>query len=281
MDTTPFRIDAAGLPVAGRIYRTAHGDFADTNRRLVLLHGAGVPGELTWQFVVQHLSQWDEILVPDLPLMGRSRLPGNDMPSFSQYLSALKDLIDHFDWEHFDLGGYSFGGLLAMHLQKEYEIDRLVLIEPAALSSTDPSELLRRADVYSNLGKNLIDNSGDADVYRAFLDVVSPNRARDPRLDDIAIKRLMAESHGLAAGVTAVAEALSEYSHFYSEWVPPVKGLSVVGGLSPSAMHDRHSLLDGVCGWRFESLPRTDHGLIYVRPRDIARSMNGLYSESA
>ena len=44
-----------------------------TERRLVLLHGAGVAGELSWTYVANYLTGWREILIPDLAGMGRSR----------------------------------------------------------------------------------------------------------------------------------------------------------------------------------------------------------------
>ena len=40
------------------------------SRRLVLLHGAGLAGDLTWRLVVNYLTEWDEVLIPDLPGMG-------------------------------------------------------------------------------------------------------------------------------------------------------------------------------------------------------------------
>jgi len=280
MVTTPFRIDASGFPIAGRLYSSVS-DGKPASRRLLLLHGAGVAGELTWQFVIQKLSHWDEILVPDLPLMGQSKRSVDQLPAFSSYLNALEELIDHVKWRRFDLAGYSFGGLLAMHLQENYEVDRLVLIEPAALSSASVQELRQRAELYESIGNKLFASPHDVELYKAFLDVVSPGRVKDDRLDVIAIKRLQAESLGLAAGISAVGEALGQYGEFYRTWTPAMKGLSVVGGLSSEAMHARHAELEGAHDWRFESIAGTDHGLIYVRPKEIARFMNGLYPVDA
>ncbi|MEK9713465.1 MAG: alpha/beta hydrolase [Thalassolituus sp.] len=275
MDTTPFRINIDGLVIAGRKYAFNSGH---PGRRLLLLHGAGVPGDLTWQFVVQYLDKWDEILVPDLPLMGRSKASLRLLPGFDYYLSSVSTLIDYFGWHQFDIGGYSFGGLLAMHLRERFLVDRLVLVEPASLSSTCSSDLLSRAEVYRALGQELFDWPDDPELYRRFLDVVSPARISNDRVDEIAIKRLMAESRGLAAGVSAVADALVEYADFYCAWQPDIRGMSFVGGLSGRRMHERHEQLADSAIWKYESIPRTDHGLIYVRPKEIARSMNGLYS---
>ena len=41
-------------------------------RRLLLLHGAGVPGEVTWTYVANYLHEWDEVLIPDFGVIVKS-----------------------------------------------------------------------------------------------------------------------------------------------------------------------------------------------------------------
>lgn len=245
-----------------------------SNRRIVLLHGAGIPGDLTWRWVAQHLTCWDEIYIPDLPAMGKSCWNGDTPPRFDDYLAVINEWIARKGWNTYDLAGYSFGGLLAMHLAQSYLPGRLVLIEPASLLSTCSDDLQSRAEAYSSIGKQLHSDSEKAVIQ--FLDLVSPQRNRS--MDDIAAGRLLENIEGLAMGVSAVSRALSEYGDWYCEWAPPTKGVSIVGGLSDSFMRQRHyALAENHPHWSYSSLDGTDHGLIYTKPREVARIINSLY----
>ena len=71
------------------------------SRSLLLLHGAGVAGELTWAFIINYLEHWDEILVPDLLGMGESYFDSADSQSFS-----IEDICNTLlSLDRFRLGG--------------------------------------------------------------------------------------------------------------------------------------------------------------------------------
>ncbi len=256
------------------ILRLSRGeDLNASPRRLVLLHGAGIPGDLTWRWVAQYLIGWDEIYIPDLPAMGRSKWLGNKTPGFSDYQSVLCEWVASEGWQDYDLAGYSFGGLLAMHLANSHPPDRLALIEPASLLSVSVGDLHSRAKAYHELSSQLHESSEKAVV--GFLDLVSPRRNR--ALDALAVKRLRENVEGLALGVGAVAQALNEHGDWYCTWEPPTKGVSIVGGLSDPGMHRRHQMLaENDENWFFQSLENTDHGLVYTKPREIAKIINSL-----
>lgn len=252
-------------------------------RRLLLLHGAGVAGELTWGFVANYLQGWDEILIPDLPAMGDSSFNSKIDPVVSiqqgngvqLYIDTVLELIEYLKWSDFSLAGYSFGGLLSLHLQKYYSLRSLALIEPASLLSLNELHLKKRGSIYLEMGRRIISSPDSATGFLKFLNLVSPATKRDDATSIVAIKRLMANPLGLACGVMAVGDALQANASTYIGWSSDVPGCSFVGGLSGDLMKERHKklALDSE-GWLYHEVPNADHGLIYTRPRQIARLMD-------
>ncbi len=244
-------------------------------RRLVLLHGAGLAGDLTWRLVVNYLTEWDEILIPDLPGMGSSAWLNGVNPDFEMYLTAVTEFLARLRWAEFDLVGYSFGGLLAMHVSETHDVGRLGLIEPAALLATDAATLLKRAGHYHNQAGLLM--SGQEGAVLEFLDTVSP--ARDKSGDSLVVRRLSENLRGLGYGVSAVAEALARYAEYYASWTASVPGMSLIGGLSPVSMRERHLQLESESrSWALHEVPRADHGVVYARPKQVAAAINAMRS---
>ena len=246
-------------------------------RRLVLLHGAGLAGDLTWRLVVNYLTEWDEVLIPDLPGMGESRWLDEESTGFEEYLGAVAEFLRCQGWSQFDLVGYSFGGLLAMHLaglsDAPFEVQRLGLIEPAALLANDPGVLISRAENYGDQAESLM--AGEADAVLGFLDTVSP--LRDKAGDDLVVRRLSENLGGLGYGVRAVSQALAQHSTYYTSWVAPVPGMSLIGGLSPETMRERHLRLAAESqSWVLHEVPRADHGVVYARPKQVASAINAM-----
>jgi pimeloyl-ACP methyl ester carboxylesterase len=250
---------------------------AGVPRRLVLLHGAGLAGDLTWRLVVNYLTEWDEVLIPDLPGMGDSLWVDAESAGFDEYLAAVAEFLRCQGWNQFDLVGYSFGGLLAMHLAElsdsPFEVRRLGLIEPAALLASNPELLISRAQEYGGQAELLM--SGKADGVLGFLDTVSP--FRDKTGDDLVVRRLSENQGGLGYGVRAVSQALTQYSNHYANWIAPVPGMSLIGSLSPESMRERHNRLVAESqAWVLHQVPRADHGVVYSRPKQVASAINAL-----
>ncbi|MAQ99223.1 MAG: hypothetical protein CMI00_01660 [Oceanospirillaceae bacterium] len=242
---------------------------------LLLLHGAGVAGDLTWRFVTQYLKGWNEILIPDLPGMGHSDFLTTATPRLNDYLDVLRDLIAQTVSGPLSIGGYSLGGMLAMHLSEELPLQNLFLIEPAALLSVNEEDLLQRSQTYLQLADAVMSNPHADEPYLAFLDVVSPARKRHTDADKLAISRLKQRGSGLAEGVRAAGLSLSENARHYVYWRTDIPGCSVVGGLTAECVHQRHQQLGkDSADWHYSVAPAADHSLIYTRPRIIARAMN-------
>ena len=54
-----------------------------TGHRLLLLHGGGVDGRITWSGILPYLANWNEILVPDLRGTGKTRFPDRGEHAFA------------------------------------------------------------------------------------------------------------------------------------------------------------------------------------------------------
>lgn len=286
MERRHFNVTTLNAELSGVLLSSNKTPDRNTScRRLLLIHGAGVAGELTWSFVANYLQNWDEILIPDLPSMGGSSFQPrinvgdyfNRGVGFELYIDSLHELLHCFKWDDFSLGGYSFGGLLALHLSEQFSLRSLALIEPAALLSVRVGDLIDRGRLYHDMGNKILSSPHSESEFLQFLNTVSPDRSSDEKMDALAIKRLMAKPLGLAHGVLAVGEALQAHAADYAVWAPIIPGCSFVGGLSGQSMIERHQLLASKSlEWQFHEIPESDHGLIYTRPRQIARLMDAL-----
>jgi pimeloyl-ACP methyl ester carboxylesterase len=270
-------------------------DSLDTNsipaRRLLLLHGAGVAGELTWTFIVNYLQHWDEILVPDLLGMGESYFDSTDQLSFSieDICHSLFALLRHHHWTDFDMAGYSLGGLVALELNAEakreldnksepdFKIKSLCLIEPALFSDQSLQASLVFRQAFTPLAANIKADPSNNLHFVDFLDLVSPNRKSSSQMDKLAIQRLQLRPLGFAHALMAV----SDYAKHLDEarlqqlisCIP--RGLGIVGGLSDPGLLQAQQRIQSQQGcWHIESLANTDHSLIYVRPKNVAKLMN-------
>jgi pimeloyl-ACP methyl ester carboxylesterase len=274
-------------------------------RRLLLLHGAGVAGELTWTFIVNYLKHWDEILVPDLLGMGDSYFDALDHLPFSieDISQSLFSLLAHYNWHSFDLAGYSLGGLVALEMNEEskrllhsksnkepddgssqdYVINSLCLIEPALFSDQSLQASLLFRQSFTPLAANIKADPSNEKHFIDFLDLVSPNRISSPKMDELAVQRLQKRPLGFAHALAAVsnyADCLTDTKLKRLISSIPI-GLGIVGGLSnPGLLHAQQNIQSQQKNWHIESLANTDHSLIYVRPKNVAKLINQYLGDS-
>jgi lipase len=265
------------------------------SRRIVLLHGAGVAGELTWTFIANYLKHWDEILVPDLLGMGDSYFESSDQLAFTieDICHSVQGLLRHLKWDIFDLVGYSLGGLIALELNAEAKrelnnqlvpdmiINSLCLIEPALFSDHSLESALSFRQLFLPLAASIKSEPHNDKHFLDFLNLVSPNRKRNTHVDRLAIQRLQLRSLGFAHALTAVsnfADRLDEFKLQHLIGSIP-KGLGIVGGLSnPGLLLAQQKIQDQLKSqsklWHIESLANTDHSLVYARPKTVAGLIN-------
>ncbi len=284
-------LNVAGAQVAYTLFKKVPAELTSSDneyasnkkRRLLLLHGAGVAGELTWTFIVNYLHHWDEILVPDLLGMGDSYYDLEDAREFTieDICKTLFSLLRHHDWCEFDLVGYSLGGLVALELNHEalpdFNIGRLCLIEPALFNDQSLQTAISFRRAFTPIASNIKSDADNPQYFIDFLDLVSPKRKSNEKVDLLAIQRLQQRPHGFANALIAVstyAEQLDQHRlHSLMRSIPP--GVGIVGGLSsPGLIHAQENIQCFQPQWHIETIPNVDHSLVYVRPKVIAHLLN-------
>ena len=254
------------------------------SRRLVLLHGAGVAGALTFGGMLPALTQASEVLVPDLYGAGETFFKGSQEAAFSvtELVGHLTQLLGDLKWTEFDLAGYSFGGLVAMKLAQtgKFSIPATALVEPALMERDDWQETLHRRRLYTQATQPLKTESSPEAGVSAFLDLVSPHRSRHPRVERRVVSRLAHRPVGLAHALEAVAreaETLDRQALIASQ----SNVLSVVGGKTPEPAHALHRQLATRHDWHYHCVPGCDHALPYQKPAVIAELLNGFTGTDA
>ena len=273
MEHHPFNIRTAIAHQHGMIYRSSD---ATTRRRLVLLHGAGIAGEMTWTYVVNYLKSWEEVLVVDFAGMGKSAFHDCEAPTLNEYVVQISELLSALDWQTFDLAGYSFGGMITSRLVYEHPgVGLCFLLEPALLSGTTPESLLDKAQRYRTMAGWLDQHPNDQAMYRQFLDIVSPKRRANAASDRIAISRLKPNQVGFCQALRAVSETIESSPDALLNWQSPKPGMSFVGALSSDEMRLRQQQLEASNpDWFGQVINGADHSLVFTHPKPVARLMD-------
>lgn len=245
-------------------------------KRLLLLHGAGVPGETTWTYLANYLTEWDEVLIPDFAGMGGSAFLHNDVPNIHHYVQQIDELLTALNWQEFDIAGYSFGGMVTERYLRTRDFSGLCfLIEPAMLFSGECDLVTQKAQDYVAVAEAIEQNPTALEPYRQFLDTVSPHRSKNEQAEALTLKRLQQDAAGFACALRAVSNALLDECDYFTAWRSPYIGASFVGGLSVASMHERHQRLQQEsANWLYVSVDGADHSLVFTRPRKIAEVIN-------
>lgn len=265
------------LPDQHITYRIYKNSDLDSQRRMVLLHGAGVAGVDTWDAIIAFLTQWDEVLVPDQRGMGDTVFPdGVEHPFTVQELVAdMTAIVDHLGWWQFDLGGYSMGGLVSLLFKQQHgdRVGKQYLLESAVLDRPCWNTTVELRQQYSSAAQLLRQDSVHHGVV-GFLDAISPNRRVSPQVEALTISRLGQRPIGFANALDCVTQAIS---HIDRDALVAAQGdvTSFIGGNSVELMHEyQKELAERLPNWHYFMMPGTDHSLPYQKPRQIARIMN-------
>lgn len=119
---------------------------------LVLLHGVLSDGT-SWSEVAGPLSRDRRLIIPDLPLHGRSRTPPDFQPGPEGMLTWVEALLDELGIEEADLCGLSMGGAVATHfaISRPDRLRRLVLVDAANIVYMDEGYRQFIAEMRENL----------------------------------------------------------------------------------------------------------------------------------
>ncbi|MBJ7550640.1 alpha/beta fold hydrolase [Marinomonas ostreistagni] len=267
-------------------YRLVELPNSRTENCCLLLHGAGVAGELTYGPMLEHLNHWRWLLIPDLTGMGESYHSSKlESPvSIESLTDELDELLEHLSWHEFDIIGYSLGGLVGLNLnskrfKKRSERHRMVLMEPASLDRECVNTLAEVRQRYK-LASKTIRETGDVELGVAhFMDGVSPNRRKHPVAEATTQSRLAHRPIGFSYALDAVTnwvERIVKDPNMRFDLVDHAEEVLLFSGaLSHSLLLDHYDLIvNGRDGWKHISMAGCDHSLPFQKPRQIAKHIN-------
>jgi pimeloyl-ACP methyl ester carboxylesterase len=247
-------------------------------RRLLLLHGGGVAGKITWGGFLPHLRHWNEILVPDLRGTGKTRYPDHKEHGFEaeEVVGDIASLLDHLAWNKFDLGGYSYGGLVAMLLKaaRPAAAEKTYLLEPALLGKMNDEEAIRSHELMLHAARRLRNLENVGEGLELFLDAVAPNRSRGSKNEEIICERLSHRPAGLAGAIECVSHAAKRLDRA-ALIASQANVSSFIGGRSHPAVYQLcQEIAAGRDDWACHLIQGADHALPFQKPEAIAELMN-------
>ncbi|ETI62379.1 alpha/beta hydrolase [Marinomonas profundimaris] len=278
------------LPNADIAYRLYENPNADTDRACLLLHGAGVAGEITFSPMLPFFTQWRWMLVPDLKGMGESfHQHGKEgAVSIAELTEEVDGLLTHVKWDAFDIVAYSLGGLVALNLNYQRRLKgksnvKMALLEPASLDREDLSTLMDVRQKYRHASQ-LIHDTGDVELgVASFMDGVSPNRRKHPVAEATTQSRLAHRPFGFAYALDAVTdhvEIMANQPKLRDAMIGVSEQVFLFSGeLSHDALKQHYELLSMKNdAWQHKTMSACDHSLPFQKPRQIANHINKWFS---
>ncbi|MBJ7553704.1 alpha/beta fold hydrolase [Marinomonas spartinae] len=268
----------------GRIaYRLHENPEADADRACLMLHGAGVDGDITYSPMLPFLKKWRWILMPDLKGMGASyHHGGKEAPvTIAELTGEVEALLLSLDWREFDVVGYSLGGLVALNLNHHRVMAgltplKMALLEPASLDREDLQALIEVRKKYRQASQT-IRETGDVELgVASFMDTVSPNRRKNPAAESTTQSRLAHRPLGFAFALDAVTnhvEVIAAAPEYRQAMIEAAKEVFLLSGeLSNAALKEHYQLLsERYEGWHHKVFSGCDHSLPFQKPRQIAK----------
>ncbi|MCV2403278.1 alpha/beta hydrolase [Marinomonas sp. C2222] len=281
------------LPNARIAYRLYENPNAETDKTCLLIHGAGVAGEITYSPMMPYLTQWRWMLVPDLKGMGGSFHASGEEEAVSidELTDEIEALLDHVKWLECDVVAYSLGGLVALNLnyrrkQQSKSALKMALLEPASLDREDLGTLMEVRLKYRHASR-LIRETGDVELgVAAFMDGVSPNRRKHPVAEATTQSRLAHRPFGFAYALDAVTdyvEIMNQEPELRQRIIDASQEVFLFSGdLSNEALKQHYELLSiKNDNWQHKSLSACDHSLPFQKPRQIAKHINQWFDNSS
>lgn len=96
---------------------------------LLLIHGFGGNGSVTWRKQVKLLSKHYRLIIPDLCWFNKSY--SNNPPNLKSQTDALLGLLDSIEISKYSLAGISYGGYVSLALANRFpeKIEKLIIID--------------------------------------------------------------------------------------------------------------------------------------------------------
>ena len=253
---------------------------------LLLLHGAGVAGELTWLPIIKHLEHYSRILMPDLRGMGKSQPAKHQEQAFSigQLVADVQALLIYEQVDVCHVVGYSLGGLISMELKRHNPdlVKSLLLFEPAMLERADMQLSKQIRQQYSDAAQMMRQTEDPILGVRFFMQAVSPVRNRPQAAQQTMERRLSARALGFSYALDAVTEHINDTDreHLLNQLADTCI-LSVVGERSKQAMQQYHQQLQQrFTHWQTQLMSGCDHSLVYQKPKKSAQIIEQFIKEN-
>lgn len=274
------------LPSARIAYRLYENPSVQGDRACLLLHGAGVAGEITYSSMLPYFTQWRWMLVPDLKGMGESFHHHGEETALSidELTEEMMALLAHLAWDEFDLVAYSLGGLVALNMNYQRRLQaqcpvKMALLEPASLDREDLSTLMEVRQRYRHASQ-LIRETGDVELgVASFMDGVSPNRRKHPVAEATTQSRLAHRPFGFAYALDAVTDhvaKMASQSDLRQRMIEASDQVLLFSGeLSHGGLTQHYDVLsEKNAGWQHKIMKACDHSLPFQKPRQIAIHIN-------
>lgn len=112
---------------------------------LLLLHGIGADKD-NWTRAARYLTPRYHVIAPDLPGFGESDKPDSASYHIADQVERVAAIAAALGLDHFDLGGNSMGGWIALAYAAAHreQVRSLWLLDPAGIKGGQPSEMFRR-----------------------------------------------------------------------------------------------------------------------------------------
>ena len=182
---------------AGQVHYWAGGEGAP----VMLIHGFGGDGPLTWRPQISSLSGSVRLIIPDLLSFGGSTAPEPPWTLDAQ-VDAMEAVLDAEGLDHAAVVGISYGGFVALQLAREApeRVDRLVLCDSPGpeFSEADEAALLERAGAASVQDIFIPDTPDEVERLIGLISV-NPRELPKPILDDLLDEMFSGDRHAWAS----------------------------------------------------------------------------------
>lgn len=259
-------------------YRIFKRQNTKTHRRLLLLHGGGLNGLATWEHIIPHLEYWDEILAPDLRGGGNTHYPDHLEHDFEaeEVVEDVYQLLEHLNWEFFDIGGYSFGGFISMLLKAKIgeRIQKMFLLEPALFTKQNQDDNVAHRDTLMTASYLMRDPKTHDKGLETFLDAVAPNRTRGTRSEATMKQRLSYRPGGLASAILCLSKMAKRVNR--DEIIAHQAHVSnFVGERTNKEVYNLcKTIASGRKDWICHLVQGADHAMPFQKPLAIAQCFN-------
>ncbi len=250
-------------------------NFANNERKLLLLHGIRLGGLLTWEPVIRNFNEWSDILLPDLPGAGSLNPMNKTIYDFDLevLLEAIINLIEQLDWQQFDLAGYSFGGFLSMMLAQRLKnrVSRHFILESALL--IDLPENLPTSTAGLNPIAELM-QTNPARGNQSFSETVYGKNVRPVSL---AFKPIPNPN---PLGFGNLLKILISIYNYDDIWSIINAQNNVTMLVTEPAFEPRKNIIDVVLKkypWKIVTMHNVDHSVIFTNPNEVAVHLKEWY----